>query len=107
MLTKRICMMIGTVSAALAVPSLSTPAFAAGNQTPGFDTCYSLSVERGSGPDKGGGEHIREQHDRFMHQCMAGEIPLTMGPAPLRGALARSSTAEIRHIRRHSISAKR
>jgi hypothetical protein len=107
MLTKRICIMIVTASAALAGPSLSNPAFAGGNQRPGFDTCYALSVERGSGPDKGGDVHMHEEHERFMHECMAGEIPSTVGSAPSRGALARSSAAEMRHIRGHSISVEK
>jgi hypothetical protein len=56
---------------AFIVASASVPAVA---ETPSFDSCYTLSVERGSGPDKGGGAREHAQHRTFMDQCLAGKI---------------------------------
>src|ERR1700732_292665 len=65
---------IAAALTALAVVGAVVPAAAKDKQTPGFDTCYALSVERGSGPDKGGGTKEHSQHNAFMEQCMAGKI---------------------------------
>jgi len=71
---------ITAILAALAVPGVVVPALAIDNHTPAWDACYALAVERGSGPNKGGGTRERSQHHGFMDQCMAGKIPLGTGP---------------------------
>src|SRR5258708_37807308 len=76
MITKSDTIAIAAVLTALAISDVAVPAFARDNQPPGFDTCYALAVERGSGPSKGGGTKEDSQYRGFMDQCMAGKIPL-------------------------------
>jgi hypothetical protein len=76
MATKPNTVAIAAVVAALATPGVAIPAFARDNQTPTWDSCFSLAVERGSGPDKGGGDKVLSQNKAFIDQCMAGKIPL-------------------------------
>src|SRR5215471_18871629 len=67
---------IAAIFAVFATCSVAIPAFARDYQTPTWDTCYTLAVERGSGLDKGGGDKALSQNKAFMDQCMAGKIPL-------------------------------
>jgi hypothetical protein len=65
--------------AATMVVAATTPALAVARDhrpTPNFDTCEALSVERGAGPGQGSALSPDAQHNAFMHQCLAGEIPL-------------------------------
>lgn len=64
------------ILAVLAISGVAVPASARDGQTAGFDTCFALSVERGSGPNKGGTTKEEAQHRGFMADCMAGKIPL-------------------------------
>jgi hypothetical protein len=75
MIAKSHMVTIAAAFTALAIAGGSVPAAATDNQTPGFDTCFALAVERGSGPNKGGGTKEHSQHITFMDQCMAGKIP--------------------------------
>ena len=77
MVTKPNTVAIAAILAALATPGVAIPAFARDNQTPTWDTCFTLAVERGSGPDKGGGDKVLSQYKAFMDQCMAGKIPVS------------------------------
>lgn len=79
MIRKRNPVATAVILAALATPGAAVPALAA-QQTPAWGACYALAVERGSGPNKGGGSRERSQHNGFMDQCMAGKIPLGVGP---------------------------
>jgi hypothetical protein len=76
MLTKTNTVAIGVILTALATFGVASPAFAKDNQTPTWDACYALAVERGSGPNKGGGDKVLSQYNAFMDQCLAGKIPL-------------------------------
>jgi hypothetical protein len=67
---------IAAVLIAIATSGISVSAFAKDNQSPEFDACFTLAVERGSGPNKGGGTKEHSQHNAFMEQCMTGKIPL-------------------------------
>src|ERR1700720_3393554 len=58
-----------TVAIAAILAALATP----------WDACYALAVERGSGPNKGGGDKVLSQYNAFMDQCTAGKIPLNAG----------------------------
>ena len=78
MITKPNTIAIVAILAALATSGAAPPAFARDNQTPRFDSCFLLSVERGSGPQKGGGDKELSQHRAFMQQCMAGKIPVNL-----------------------------
>jgi hypothetical protein len=75
MVTKPNTIAIAAILAALATSGVAVPAFAKDNQTPTWDACFTLAVERGSGPDKGGGDKVLSQYKAFMDQCMAGKIP--------------------------------
>ena len=77
MVTKPNTYAIAVILAALATPSVAISVFARDNQTPTWDTCFTLAVERGSGPDKGGGDKVLSQYKAFMDQCMAGKIPVS------------------------------
>ncbi len=79
MLTKANTVAITAIIAALAAPAVAVPAAARVNQTPAWDTCFTLAVERGSGPNKGGSEKVMSQYEEFMGQCLAGKIPLSAG----------------------------
>jgi hypothetical protein len=79
MITKPNTVAIAAILAALATPGVAIPAFARDNQTPTWDACYALAVERGSGPNKGGGDKVLSQYNAFMDQCTAGKIPLNAG----------------------------
>src|ERR1700681_4210251 len=68
---------IAAAFTALAIVGASIPAVAKDNQAASYDACYSLAVERGSGPGKGGGTKEHSQHKAFMDQCMAGKIAVT------------------------------
>jgi len=80
MVTKPNTVAIAAIVAALATPGVAIPAFARANQTPTWDTCFTLAVERGSGPNKGGSDKVMSQYNRFMGECLAGKIPLSVGP---------------------------
>lgn len=67
---------IAAIVAALAAPGVAIPAFARDNQTPTWEACFNLAVDRGSGPDKGGSDKVMSQYNRFMGECLAGKIPL-------------------------------
>jgi hypothetical protein len=70
---------IAAVVAALAIPSVASAAKVK-QPLPTWDTCYSLAVERGSAPGRGGSEGNRGggmgHYLRFMDECQAGKIPL-------------------------------
>src|ERR1700719_951407 len=79
------------------------------NQTPTWDACYALSVERGSGPNKGGGDKVLSQYNRFMDECTAGKIPLGTDANASVGKLpagARASTVVPKRINGRPVSAK-
>jgi hypothetical protein len=65
--------------AATMMVAATTTTFAAARHhhpTPSFDACEILSFERGAAPGQGGGLNPDAQHNAFMQQCLAGEIPL-------------------------------
>jgi hypothetical protein len=76
MITSSKTVAMAAILAVFAISSVAVPASARDGQTPGFDTCFALSVERGSGPNKGGTTKEEAQHRGFMADCMAGKIPL-------------------------------
>jgi hypothetical protein len=82
MVTKPNIVAIAAVAAALAIPSVASAAKVK-QALPSRDTCYSLAVERGSAPGRGGSEGNKGggmgHYLRFMDECQAGKIPL--GPA--------------------------
>jgi hypothetical protein len=95
---------VAAVLAAVAITSIAVPAFAQTKASAGWDTCYSAALERGSGPNRGGGTKEHSQHNAFMDQCMAGKVPLTAERSPpattsLGGAFASASPP--RHASRH------
>src|SRR5215469_9679414 len=109
MMTKPNTIAIAAVLAALAAPGLSIPAFARAGQGPTWDTCFTLAVERGSGPNKGGSEKVMSQYTNFMDQCLAGKIPLSADAStPVAKSLARAHapTVASKHVSRHAASAK-
>ncbi len=68
-----------SIAAALTIGASATPVFA---QPSTFDSCASLSEQRGAGIESG-----RKNHTEFMRECLAGRIPVTVGgpavtPAP-------------------------
>jgi hypothetical protein len=79
MIAKTRMVAVAATLTAFIVGSAAIPAVAQNTQTPGFDTCYTLSLERGSGPNMGGGNREHAQHKAFMDQCLAGKIPATPG----------------------------
>ena len=114
MITKPNTVAIAAILAALATPGVAIQAFARDNQTATWDACYALAVERGSGPNKGGGDKVLSQYNAFMDQCMGGKIPLgadanaadanaAAGKLP---AGARASTVVPKRINGHPVPAK-
>jgi hypothetical protein len=95
MITKLNTVAVAAILAALAAPGIATPASARDNQAPAWDACFTLAVERGSGPDKGGGDKVMSQYNRFMSECMAGKIPV----GPQASASAVKSPARARASR--------
>jgi hypothetical protein len=96
---------IAAAFAALAIAGASIPAAAADNQTPGFDNCFALAVERGSGPNKRGGTKEHSQHNTFMDQCMAGKIPFPAAASLSAAKLpanAYALTVASKRINRHA-----
>ncbi len=83
MITKPNTVAIVAIVAALATPGVAVPAFARTNQTPTWDACFALAVERGSGPNRGGSEKVMSQYTRFMAECQVGKIP----PGPTASAV--------------------
>ena len=79
MIAKRRTVAVAAALTAFIVGSAAIPAAARDNQTPSFDSCYTLALERGSGPNMGGGNREHAQHKAFMDQCLAGKIPATPG----------------------------
>jgi hypothetical protein len=67
---------VAAIVAALATPGVTILAFARDNQTPTWEACFNLAVERGSGPLVGPGDKVMSQYNRFMGECLAGKIPL-------------------------------
>ena len=61
-----------SIAAALVIGASATSVFA--QQTPTFDSCFSLSEQRGAGAESG-----RRNHNAFMRDCLAGNIPVTVG----------------------------
>jgi hypothetical protein len=41
-----------------------------------FDVCEALAVKRGSLPGQGGATLTEVEFNRFVRQCLAGQIPL-------------------------------
>jgi len=85
MITKPNSVAVAAIVAALAIPTVAAPAFARDSHAgPTWDACYSLAVERGSGPGRGGSENNKGgamgQYVRFMDECLAGKIPLGADP---------------------------
>lgn len=86
MITKLNTVATAAIVAALAIPSVAAPAFARNSHdaAPTWDACFTLAVERGSGPGKGGGENNKGgamgQYVRFMDECLAGKIPFGADP---------------------------
>jgi hypothetical protein len=69
-----------SIAAALTICASATSASAQQSMT--FDSCFSLSEQRGAGADSG-----RKNHNDFMRDCLGGRIPVTVGgpasaPAP-------------------------
>src|ERR1700730_10092538 len=96
---------IAAAFTAVAIVGASIPAVAKDNQSPSFDTCFSLAVERGSGPNKGGGTKEHSQHKAFMDQCMAGKIAVTpqaSASAVRVPANAYASTVASTRVNRHT-----
>src|SRR3984893_18845752 len=93
MMTKPNTLAIAAILAALATSGVAIPAFARDNQAPTWDACYALSVERGSGPNKGGGDKVLSQYNRFMDECTAGKIPLGADANASAGTLPAGSAA--------------
>ena len=65
--------------AATMVVASTTPTFAVTrnyNPTPSYNTCETLSIERGVAPGRGVGSNPEGQHNAFLRQCLAGEIPI-------------------------------
>jgi hypothetical protein len=80
MITNPNIVAVAAVIAALASPSVAA-ARVKQQPLPSWDTCYSLAVERGSAPGRGGSENNRGggmgHYLAFMDQCQAGKIPLS------------------------------
>jgi len=96
---------VAAVLATLATAGITVPAFAQTKATASWDTCYSLSVERGAAPGRGGGTNADAQHNAFMDQCLARKIPPTAEgspPARLRGGTFASASMP-KHKGRRSV----
>jgi hypothetical protein len=101
---------VAAVLVTLATAGITVPAFAQTKATPSWDTCYSLSVERGAAPGRGGGTNAERQHNAFMDQCLAGKIPLTAEgslPARLRGGAFASDSVPKHTSRRRAATRSR
>jgi len=61
-----------SIAAALVIGASATSVFA--QQTASFNSCFSLSEQRGAGPNSGW-----RNHKEFMRDCLAGRIPVTVG----------------------------
>jgi hypothetical protein len=106
MIAKPRTVAVAAALAAVIVGSASIPAVA---ETPGYDSCYTLSIERGSGPNMGGGNKEHAQHKAFMDQCLAGKIaatPQANSSTVKLPADAHASTVAFKRISRHSASAR-
>jgi hypothetical protein len=114
MVTKPNTVAIAAILAALATPGVAIPAFARDNQPPTWDACYALALERGSGPNKGGGDKVLSQYNAFMDQCMGGKIPLgaDANAADANASVVKlpagthASTAASKRVNGHPVSAK-
>ena len=94
---------------ALASVATSLPAAARDSQAPSFDSCFTLAVERGSGPNKGGGAREHAQHKAFMDQCMAGKVVSATQASPAAAKLpadAYASTVSAKRSHRHAAPAR-
>src|SRR5262249_41967457 len=101
MISKSNTVAIAAVLAVLATPAVTIPAFARASQAPTWDTCFTLAVQRGSGPNKGGSEKVMSQYTNFMDQCVAGRIPLSAdasNPAAKSPARAHAPTVASKHV---------
>jgi hypothetical protein len=82
MVTKPNIVAITAIVAALATPGVAAAAKVK-QPLPTWDTCYTLAVERGSAPGRGGSEGNKGggmgHYLKFMDECQAGKIPL--GPS--------------------------
>jgi uncharacterized membrane protein len=97
---------VAAVLATLATAGITVPAFAQAKATPRWDTCYSLSVERGAAPGRGGGTNADAQHNVFMDQCLARKIPLAAEgspPARLQGGAFASASVPKHKSRRRAV----
>lgn len=70
-----------SIAAALVIGASAASVFA--QQSATFDSCFSLSEQRGAGAESG-----RRNHNVFMRDCLAGRIPVTVGGAALAPAPA-------------------
>jgi len=70
-----------SIAAALTIGASATPVLA--QQSAAFDSCSSLSEQRGAGVESG-----RRNHTEFMRDCLAGRIPTTVGGPALASAPA-------------------
>ena len=73
--------------AATLLVGVATPVFA----EPSYNACLALSMERGVAPGQGSLRNPDDQHNAFMRQCLAGQIPLP--PLESSFASARSGRA--------------
>jgi ABC-type sugar transport system substrate-binding protein len=84
MITKPNIVAIAAVVVALATPSVAAAAKVR-QPLPTWDTCFTLAVERGSAPGRGGSENNKGggmgHYVQFMNECLAGKIPLSVGPS--------------------------
>ena len=110
MVAKPHALAIAAALTAIAIAATSIPAVAKDKQTPGYQTCLELSVERGSGPAKGGDARKESQHKEFVEQCMEGKIPLSTAEASPSAAKlpanTYASTVASKPINRHRGSAR-
>jgi hypothetical protein len=104
MIAKPRTVAVAAALTAFIVGSAAVPAVAA----PGYDACFTLSLERGSGPNKGGGAREHAQHKAFMDQCLAGTIPGAAEASPAAARLpadAYALTVASKRISRHAAPA--
>ena len=69
----------GMIAVATLTAFCASPAFA--QQSANFDSCLTLSAQRGAGVGSG-----LKNHREFMGQCLAGRIPFTTGGPSLAAA---------------------
>jgi hypothetical protein len=108
MIAKSNTFAVAGVLAALVTAAATAPA-AAKDPAPSYEACYSLAIDRGAGPNKGGGTKEHSQHNSFMDQCMTGKLPMaatststatsTPSVANLQGNTF-ASTASSKHVNR-------